>query len=251
MEQWIENKTFVYFPSGNLKSIISSNDVGELDGLYIEFFDLDMGQIKEIGVYNNGFEEYQWIEYYESGNIKIIKHFKNGLTHGVVTSYYDSYPSKSRIKTVIEFNNNEVEGYFKILNYRQVIIVQGYHKNGDQVGFWEERDINNGKLMISYYNEYGDQVWKLSMNEYGRRNKILEYIINGGIFPPIKIPLLRDICPITLDPITGNFFKCKNPICCHYFEYNAFIEYAIMYKITICPYDKTYQVYPQVFSSIT
>lgn len=83
-----------YHSNGQLKSVGTRDGDSKKTGEWRTYF--ESGKLKSIIQYQNGVEHGKWITYFESGNISSEGQFTNGTKSGKWNYYYPSGKLKSR-----------------------------------------------------------------------------------------------------------------------------------------------------------
>ncbi len=111
---------------------------GEIKSYY------ESGKLKAVVNYHNGMKDGKAITYYENGNVKISMFYKNGKKEGPSKYYYEN----GKIYRESEYVNDELEGIRKIYNNGKLSAEVPY-KNG-YTGIGLKEYFFSGKLKTEY-----------------------------------------------------------------------------------------------------
>lgn len=104
-----------YWKNGKIKSEWIENDKGKINGEYREW--------------------------YENGNLKVIKNYKDGKLNGVITLYYPN----GNLKVVGNFKENKKDGLFIFYNTDKSISMKRYYELDNLVYSLKIKNKNNSK----------------------------------------------------------------------------------------------------------
>lgn len=196
-------KWYVFFESGELNSNYAYNDDGNLDGLFVEYY--NNGQIKSAGYFENnvqtstwktfyydgiietegelleGKRYKQWNYYFPSGKIKEISNYNfKGELSGMLISY-DEFGKKV---SEADYINNKLNGRYLEFYYNGRIALEGYYNLGLKDSIWEEYNIWGS---LSFRKRYKDDLENSKWEYYyenGNIQKTESYVlgIKNGLF---------------------------------------------------------------------
>ncbi len=129
-------------------------------------------------------------EYYTSGKLKTEGQFYDNEKTGKWVSYYES----GEIKSVKNYKNGKLDGYQK-MDYSQVLYMEGHSKEGLKIGIWKSYLKKNNQLKyLKHFDNYGNAIGKwedyydsgelFSVENYfdnKANGKQTEYFKNGNI----------------------------------------------------------------------
>lgn len=104
------------------------------------------GSLFSEGQYVDGMPEGQWIYYYKSGTIQLMKNYSEGNLHGQYTAYYKS--GRKSISCI--YKNNDYDGYYVKYNSYGNKESEGWYVDGQKEGNWFFY-FSNGKLSNKTY----------------------------------------------------------------------------------------------------
>ncbi|MGY0392649.1 toxin-antitoxin system YwqK family antitoxin [Bizionia sp. KMM 8389] len=97
-------------------------------------------------------------DYYSSGLLKTEGYLLNNKKTGKWVSYYEN----GEVKSVRNFKDGKPDGYQK-LDYSQVLYMEGYSRNGLKIGVWKSyfKDTNQLKY-LKHFDNHGNKIgeWK-------------------------------------------------------------------------------------------
>jgi len=128
-----------YFENGRIKEKARVID-NELDGEYLEYYDLTNEPVKSKGHFSKGTSDGEFIEYYETGILKEKKAYKKGELNGRKRTYHPNGKLEESKSYVDGALSGEFYEYFSNGNYR----TKGYYHRNSESGDW------------FYYDEDGD-----------------------------------------------------------------------------------------------
>lgn len=155
--------------------------------------------------------------YYEgTSNVKIDRMYNNGVLHG---EQYEYYPCQS-LKKMETYEHGVLHG--PTYHYSTSIIQP-----------------TTSLILTTIIYQYGEIV----RQEDNRSTLCIDQDMD-----PIVEPI-SEVCSITMEAISGCYYKCTNPIKTHYYEKSAIISWMTSCCNDICPYDKTYKIDKQLYST--
>ncbi len=183
-----EGIAYIYFPNGKVQQTIAYNS-GRKEGLSKEY-DIE-GNLITLLEYNNDFlvsrerinrvdnkrlKQGEWKEFYQNGNIKTEKTFRDDQLHG----YYKEYDNRGKLILTMLYENGSIvksrveeEPDIEITNrYDQdgKLIYSGPYRNSIPVGIHREFG-SDGKVKNAFiYNDNGLLLSEGVVDEAGNRN---------------------------------------------------------------------------------
>lgn len=133
----LNNGNFIlesYYPSGKIKELTNLNADTIMDGLHFEFY--LSGDTSKVTRYKSGKKDSIETEIYESGNLKSLRYYKNGIPWGEYIEYFDGLKDKYFI-----VKNNDTliiqeprKKIYSVYNFNSNIGYSlEYDKNGDVI----------------------------------------------------------------------------------------------------------------------
>lgn len=121
------------------------------------------GELSAKGDYNEyGHRSGEWIEYYESSQIKSYKFYNNGEKHGV----WWFYDKDGSVLYKYEFKRNKKHGEWIQYDKKGELVLKREYKRGKKHGEWKSYD-DQGRLLVSEEYNKGELIegWTWSHDE--------------------------------------------------------------------------------------
>lgn len=132
------------------------------------------GHILEKAIYQDDQLTDRRILFYSNGSPELIEHYKNGLFHGIYTSYYDNGSKKYEVPYVDNVMTGIYTGYYTSGHKKEEVTFAHNEENGPFTEYYEngqkkwEGTYKNGENEVGLllnYNEEGELIKKMMCDD--------------------------------------------------------------------------------------
>lgn len=169
-----------YFPDGSVR-IVGTYKKGMPEGIFRQYDregNLDSAKVFAAGrllrqgkIDNQGREQGEWKEFYESGKLKAIGNYTDGKKDGLWKHTFEN----DSLEQIGVFVKGKPEGLWKWYYPSGVVRREETYKNGKENGIMREYD-DQGAILAEgeYINGLQEGEWSYSIDEYVARGKFIE-----------------------------------------------------------------------------
>ena len=158
-------KWYIFFKNGNLMAYYNYNDQGELDGIFVEYY--DNSQLKISGYFVENLQSKLWQTFYKDGVEETAGEMLDGKRYKTWLYYHPN----GKIKEVSNYNvKGRLDGDFISYDKFGTPISKAFYTNNKIDGEYYEFYFNEKIALKGYYNlGLKDSVW-IEFGPYGRKS---------------------------------------------------------------------------------